>query len=686
MTGVQAGDFVVIRGLIGGTAAQSAQVSADQASAAAAAAQAAYQATLALSPASLPLPINKGGTGAITKAAAFLALAPTPQAGKVIGSLDGVNYTTMSAGLAGMYSVVAATALTAATLGYYTTNMTAAKQNITLPDATTCAITPQAVAVDNSTGQYPVPIRNKGGQLLGVVAPGGFAMVALKDNTTVNGVWGVSGTGVEPGLQLVDYTYSATYQMYSLTAMPTFAHTGTALLHFIALASGNGFAVGLVDSADGYVATPVVVSVTNGDYPVEVFQVTATTYAVFYGANKLVIVTVSGSQGSYALAVGTAAQGQSTMGNAMVWMGDSIRTAPKILQLSATVFIAAGRAGTTTSGYAQAYIVSGTSITVGAINTFTNVGLWSSNGDVTLHQITAATCMVSYPTNGNTRSFQVLAVNTGTGVITNNTEYVGPANVLTFPNDKLYVQVSATRYIFVTWDSGSAAGLLAVEVAGTVVTIQATPVTIPTINGYTSSVVAEMTGYNGSRYSPRIFMSGTNVVVRTVEGQFTHECSFTTSGWPTLTAVSNVVNSTGYQYGNGAELFKPGANDYIAHEVVGYAGNAVFDHWYASYSIAGNGVITLNSRTNASDIYALGEVTRAGCLRLANGDHCLTTLKGTAVFKNSSKGIVKRGIITDNTAVPIGVQSLLGTRLIANQGTSYVQANGLNIAITEIAI
>lgn len=100
VTAAEAGDIVVIRGLIGGTGAQAAEVSAtaSAASATASAASAAsslasYNNILALSLPNLPLSIANGGTGQNTKAAAFIALAPAPEAGKVIGSSDGANFT-----------------------------------------------------------------------------------------------------------------------------------------------------------------------------------------------------------------------------------------------------------------------------------------------------------------------------------------------------------------------------------------------------------------------------------------------------------------------------------------------------------------------------------------------------------------------------------------------------------------
>lgn len=72
-------DEVVIRGLVGSIATETAVEAAAQAEASAVLAEQAYQDTLALTPASLPLPVNKGGTGQITKALALQALLSFPE-------------------------------------------------------------------------------------------------------------------------------------------------------------------------------------------------------------------------------------------------------------------------------------------------------------------------------------------------------------------------------------------------------------------------------------------------------------------------------------------------------------------------------------------------------------------------------------------------------------------------------
>lgn len=97
--GVKLGDEVVIRALVGSEASQAAATSATQAAVDAGLAHQAYLDTLALTPSSLPLPINLGGTGQVTKDSAFLALSPAPVIRKVLGSIDSASYQLVNPGL-----------------------------------------------------------------------------------------------------------------------------------------------------------------------------------------------------------------------------------------------------------------------------------------------------------------------------------------------------------------------------------------------------------------------------------------------------------------------------------------------------------------------------------------------------------------------------------------------------------
>lgn len=98
------GDFVEAYALVGGSATQSAAASAAAAAISATAAQNYLIAIQALTPPSLPLSIANGGTGQITKAAAFNALSPLATKGDMVISTGATN-TILSAGSDGMIPV-----------------------------------------------------------------------------------------------------------------------------------------------------------------------------------------------------------------------------------------------------------------------------------------------------------------------------------------------------------------------------------------------------------------------------------------------------------------------------------------------------------------------------------------------------------------------------------------------------
>lgn len=168
VTPAEDGDVVVIRGFIGGTNAVAAEQSAtnsynysiDSANYAAAS-LASYNAILALSLPNLPLTIANGGTGTNTKAAAFLALAPTPtgNAGKVIGTVDGINYSLVANGSAqgGQY-ITGNTTLTATSpanvvvaADVNTAQFSEQLDNAVWTKFGTCTVTPNATIAPNGT-------------------------------------------------------------------------------------------------------------------------------------------------------------------------------------------------------------------------------------------------------------------------------------------------------------------------------------------------------------------------------------------------------------------------------------------------------------------------------------------------------------------------------------------------------
>lgn len=73
--------------------------------------------------------------------------------------------------------------------------------SITLRDATKVKLGPAAQVISNK-GEYELAVRDKAGDLLCVVGPGGFAVFTLIKNTTVAGEWSAAGHGVKYVLAL----------------------------------------------------------------------------------------------------------------------------------------------------------------------------------------------------------------------------------------------------------------------------------------------------------------------------------------------------------------------------------------------------------------------------------------------------------------------------------------------------
>lgn len=200
-TPAEVGDVVVIRGFIGGTNAVAAEASASAAEvsklaadASAVAALAAYDAIIALGLPSLPLTIANGGTGQITKAAAFLALAPTPVSGKVIGSLDGVTFgmitLTEPAGKGGGVFTADET-LVASSAAMRVVRPTVINTYTTLPDATTLDTGIALFTIFNES-YFDRGIKDSTGKILGWVRPMQTSVLGLVDKTTAAGVWNIT--------------------------------------------------------------------------------------------------------------------------------------------------------------------------------------------------------------------------------------------------------------------------------------------------------------------------------------------------------------------------------------------------------------------------------------------------------------------------------------------------------------
>ncbi len=510
--GVEIGDEVVIRALVGSIASQTAAVSASQAAIDAAAAHQAYLDTLALTPVSLPLPVAQGGTGNTTASTGFAALAPVlsgtaADANKVIGTTDGINYSLIpSSSNSVMTPITGTVTLTNLTIGYHKIAMTAANQVISLPDATTLSTGYSKAIFDNSKGTLTALLRDAAGNLISVISAGGTATLGLSDNSTAAGIWDAFGTNLDPGAVTFDTTLSATYTGASI---PVFVALDTnTSVHFVVLAAG-GFAALVVDNLGKVISTPVTVSVTVSEVPCAAFKVTGTTLLLFYGVgtttHKCIVLTLTSASPTFNLSLGTPQSLVATMGAA--WEGEDSVGAPKIVQLTATQYIAPVIAGTNTG--AVSVSVAGTVITIGAIVNVltTNAVLGTSN----LYSLTATTAIMFYKITPSAFVSKAVVVTVTAGVISfgaaitvtgvNSTDGVSPAATCA---------VSATVFMIAGDASGVDTNLNIVTVVGTVCTA-GTLLVIETGTGVNLTYTSD----NTSRYNPKLILAaagGTNYV------------------------------------------------------------------------------------------------------------------------------------------------------------------------------
>lgn len=301
---------------------------------------------------------------------------------------DSTNWTKLSgsSGIATVSPTVTTDAtLTSASAGYQFVQMAAMGKSITLPSATTMSVGGPRFIVDNTQGSYPVGIRNNSGTLLMAVAAGGEAYVSLKDASTAAGVWSITGSNLEPGLITIDNTFSSTYS--PAREAPFAALDNDKSIYFLKNTSNDLYAVA-VDNATKAVGTPVLIKAATTQLR-SAFKVSSTTAIVFYddgSANsRAVILTLSGAT---TLAVGT----EATVATYGYWSAENFSGAPKIAQLTSTLYLASYTSGTNTPVVAVS--VSGATITLG-----TTVNIITANSvanSTTTYRLTDTTGLVLY--------------------------------------------------------------------------------------------------------------------------------------------------------------------------------------------------------------------------------------------------------------------------------------------------
>ncbi len=182
-------------------AAAASAASAAESAASTAEAEAIKQEILLLQPADLPLEIVNGGTGQITKDAAFKALAPTltgaPDIDKVIGTNDGVNFTLVPKPVApvipgtGGTTLTGSVTLTAASPASMVVTPATPGLYATLPNATTLTKGMSQFAIYNA-GEYDYGVKDFTGAVLGWVRPQVGGVLGLADGAAAAGIWNLT--------------------------------------------------------------------------------------------------------------------------------------------------------------------------------------------------------------------------------------------------------------------------------------------------------------------------------------------------------------------------------------------------------------------------------------------------------------------------------------------------------------
>lgn len=576
--------------------------------------------------------------------------------------------------------------LTASSNGYQDVTMTAMGKHVTLPDATTMTVGGPRFILKNSGG-YPFGVRDSAGTLVGAVAAGGIAYVTLKDSGSAAGSWSVIGDNLEPGLITIDNTFSSTYA--STVLKPFVALDDNKSIHFLALASG--FAAVAVDKTTGAVGTPVTVSANASSVIRAAFKVSSTSAIVFFKDGALtqeaaVVVSLSGAT---TLSVGTSV----SSGSSAAWSAEDFSGAPKIAQLTSTLYVASNTGGTYTQ--CRAVSVSGATVTIGS-----GADIITTNSvadSTTTYALTATTALVLYKSGAGApyaNNAVVVSVSGTTCTIGTPAALTNCASSVTgAPPSAL---VSATKCVVADDNNGTGAVAAAVTISGTTVTagtaftVEASAVWIG--NGYTAN--------SATRYTPHLWTlttGATNTVGFWYVGSSISRAVVLSESGGTVTAGTKLyrsISTAAATAAGGGAILPQGTSEFLSVNL----GNSIADggSWrLTAHKISGTSVTAGNSvplndvpTNNAGQLYAA---------RLSSGDYVSGFTVGDGcsdmkVFRNNGDCLNYRGFIScpnlGNAAYPIPTVSsnrivVLGS---AERGTTVSSSTTqLRLLSVEIA-
>lgn len=583
-------------------------------------------------------------------------------------------------------TVTTDTTLTSASAGYQFVQMATMGKSFTLPDATTMSVGGPKFIIDNTQGSYPCGIRNSAGTLLMAVAAGGEAYVSIKSIATAAGVWSITGTNLEPGLITVDNTFSSTYS--STVLAPFVALDDNKSIHFLKNTSNDLYAVA-VDKTTGAVGTPVLVKVSTTNLR-SAFKVSTTTAIAFYddgSANsRAVIISLSGAT---TLAVGTEAS-VATYG---YWTAENFSDAPKIVQLTSTLYLASYTSGTNTSVVAVS--VSGTTVTIGSAANIITAN--SVSNSTTTYALTATTGLVLYKSGAGapyTHNAVVISVSGTTCTVGT----PASADTQNSTNPASSCILSATKGILLSDASETNVNARAITVSGTTVTF-GSPLTVEAT--VLSSSLLVYTGDSATRYNPHLFpLSASTALLWYLDasGGISRAVVLSESGG-TVTAGSivyrGISNAAAGSAGYGIIL--PQGTDHFVSITQAYADTAGAALSFNTAKIAST-TITQGGSIPAPELGNTNSMLGVNVAKLANGKYAV---RGGQSNKSSIKCFESNGDFfksVGDLAIPameVGVNipmlPVVGTNRFVlmgghSRGSATSSANGLLRLITvEIA-
>lgn len=561
---------------------------------------------------------------------AALPAQPETSAPLFLQTLNGIASWAVS-GIGSVATTTSATSitLTAASAGYQSVAMTAMGKHVSLPDATTMTVGGPRFILKNDGG-YPFGIRDASGVLVMAVAAGGIAYATLKDAGSAAGSWSVIGDNLEPGLITIDNTFSSTYA--STVLKPFVALDDNKSIHFLALAA-TGVAAVCVDNTTGAVGTPVVLGF-GASSMATAFKVSSTSFIVFDTAGQCIVGSISGTS----ITLGTLTAGASSA----AFGSEDFSGAPKIAQLTSTLYLASYTSGTNTS--VVAISVSGTTVTIGtAANIITASSVANSTTTYRLTDTTALVIYLSGSTGPYTVNSVVISVS-GTTCTVNTPSGNGTTSAAA---PVFSCQMTANKFMVAYDNNNTLVNVRTVEITGVSVSNNS----FLTVEAANMGAVS-YTANSATRYNPHLFpLDSSRALLWYFDSSgVSRAVVLTESGG--LVAKGSIlygsISRSSDQFENFGVVAEQGNAEFVAIKQAGHSG--AFIHYPLPHKISAS-TITAGSIGAFNAMPVSADARYAKCVRLSGGCYVIAAYsgggacRGVRVFRSNGDFIEDRGQI-----------------------------------------